>query len=224
MKNRNVGRDSSCGILLQQLAIARLERAQVLFFLFRELLEYPAAPRVARDARGAGVEVEAAAFGRNRDAKRVAREQQLRHTLFGDLRPAGLAGLAGAVDLKHALSRREPARRRNLFDQRLDVGAEELERPVAGLADQMKVPGMAVRMLEPEPALAEIDFAGDSGVDHPLQGAVDGRAADPLILAPDQIDEIVGRQVALLAEEHVDDQIAFAGTLAAGRPQAVDVG
>ena len=74
-------------ILLQQLAIARLERAQMLLFLFRELLEDAAAARVAGDARGAGVEIEPAPFGRNSDPKRVAREQKLRHTFFGDLRP-----------------------------------------------------------------------------------------------------------------------------------------
>ena len=128
------------------------------------------------------------------------------------------------MDLQHALARREAARGRDLLDQRLDVGAEELERPVAGLADQMEVPRMPVRMLEAEAALAEIDLAGDAGVDHPLQRAVDGRAADPLILAPDQIDEIVGGEVSFLAQEHVDDEIALAGALAARGPQAVDVG
>ena len=196
----------------------------MLFFLFRELLEDAATSRVAGDARGAGVEIEPAPFGRNRDPKRVAREQELRHTFFGDLRPTRLAALAGAMDLQHALSWREAARGRDLLDKRLDVGAQELERPVAGLADQMEVPGMPVRMLEPEAALAEIDFPGNPGVDHPLERPVDSRAADPLILALDQIDQIVGCQVTLLAEEHVDDEIAFAGTLAACRTQAVDVG
>jgi hypothetical protein len=100
------------------------------------------------------------------------------------------------MDLQHALAWREAARGRDLLDKRLDVGAQELERPVAGLADQMEMPWMPVRMLEPEAALAEIDFPGDSGVDHPLESPVDSRAADPLILALDQIDEIVGRQVA----------------------------
>ena len=87
------------------------------------------------------------------------------------------------------------ARRRDFFDQRLDVGAEELERPVAGLADQVEVPRLAVGVLEPEAAFAEVDLAGDAGVHHPLQRAVDGGAADALIFLADQIDEIVGAEV-----------------------------
>ena len=59
----------------------------------------------------------------------------------------------------------------------------------------MKVPRVPVRMLEAEPALAEVDLAGDARVDHPLQRAVDGGAADPLILAADEIDQIVGAEV-----------------------------
>ena len=82
---------------------------------------------------------------------------------------------------------------------------------------------MPVGVLEAEAALAEVDLARDARVHHPLQRAVDGGAADPLVLAPDQIDEIVGAEVPLLAEEHVDDQVALAGALAAGGPQAVEV-
>ena len=44
------------------------------------------------------------------------------------------------------------------------------------------------------------------------------------ILAADQVDEVVGGEVAFLAEEDVDDEVALAGALAAGRAQAVDVG
>ena len=54
---------------------------------------------------------------------------------------------------------------------------------MAGLADQVEVARLAVRVLEPEAALAEIDLAGDAGVHHPLQRAVDGGAADPVIFA-----------------------------------------
>ena len=127
------------------------------------------------------------------------------------------------MNLQHALPRREIARGSHLLEQRLDVRAEKLERPVAGLADQMEVPGMPVGMLEAEPAFAEVDLAGDAGVDHPLQRAVDGRAADSLILASDEVDEIVGGEVALLAEEDVDDQVALARALAAGWPKALEV-
>ncbi len=88
----------------------------------------------------------------------------------------------------------------------------------------MEVPRVPVGMLEPEAPLAEVHLAGDAGIDHPLQRAVDGGAADPLILAADQIDQIVGGEVAFLAQEHVDDEIALAGTLAAGRSKALDEG
>ena len=90
----------------------------------------------------------------------------------------GAAVLARAVDLHHALRGGEVARGGDLLDQRLDVGAEELGRLVAGLADQMEVARVPVRGLEAEAPFAEIDLAGDAGVDHPLQRAVDGGAAD----------------------------------------------
>ena len=67
----------------------------------------------------------------------------------------------------------------------------------------MKVARVAVRMLEAEPAFAEVDFARDARIHHPLQRAVDGGAADarPCRIAPrrradstqsGQIEEIVG--------------------------------
>ena len=82
----------------------------------------------------------------------------------------------------------------------------------------MKVPRLAVGVLEAEPAFAEVDLAGDAGVHHPLQRAVDGGAADAMVFALDEIDQIVGAEVPLLTEEHVDDQVALAGAL--GRPWA----
>src|SRR6185295_17676501 len=149
---------------------------------------------------------------------------QLRGAAFGNWRAAALAGFARAVDLQHALAGGEIPRRRHFLEQRLDVRAQELERPVAALADEMEMPRMQVRVLEAEAPLAEIDLARDAGVDHPLQRAVDRRAADPLVLGPDEIEEIVGRQVPLLAQEHVDDQVALAGPLAPGRPEALEIG
>ncbi len=112
--------------------------------------------------------------------------------------------------------------RRHFFDQRFDVRAQELEAAVAGLADEMKVPRVTVGMLEAEAAFAEVDLARDARLDHPLQRAVDGGAADALIFAADQVDQVVGGEVAFLAQEDVDDEIALAGTLAAGRTQTVD--
>ena len=93
-------------VLLQQLAVARLERAEVLLLLVGELLEDAAAARVAGDAGGAGVELEAAPFGGDRDAQRIARKQQLGRAAFDRRRTPGAAGLARAVDLQHALPRR----------------------------------------------------------------------------------------------------------------------
>ena len=81
---------------------------------------------------------------------------------------------------------------------------------------------MAVRVLEAKTPLAEIDLARDAGIDHPLQGAVDRGPADPLILSADEIDQIVGGEVAFLPQENVDDEIALAGTLAAGGAQTLD--
>ena len=183
------------------------------------------AARVARDGRGARVELEAAALGRDRDAQRVAREQQLRRAAVDRRRLAsGPAALAVAVDLDDALARGEVARGRDLLDERLDVGAEELGRLVAGLADQMEVPRVPVRVLEAEAALAEIDLAGDARIDHPLERAVDRGAADPLVFAADDVEEIVGAEVPLLLEEHVQDEVALARPLGARRPEPIDVG
>ena len=136
----------------------------------------------------------------------------------------GAAVVARPVDLQHALPRGEVARRGDLLEQRLDVRAQKLGRSVAGLADEMKVPWMPVRMLEAESALAEIDLAGDPGVHHPLQRAVDGGAADLVVLAPDQIEEIVGAEMAFLAEKDVDDEVALARALATRRTNAVEIG
>ena len=95
---------------------------------------------------------------------------------------------------------------------------------MAGLADQMKVARLPVRVLEPEAPFTEVDFAGDAGVDHPLQRAIDGRAADAVVLATNQIDEIVRAEVPLLAQEEVDDLLTFVRVLAADRLQSAQIG
>ena len=87
----------------------------------------------------------------------------------------------------------------------------------------MKVARMAVRLLEAEAAFAEIDLAGDPRIHHPLQGAIDRGAADAAIFLADQIDEVVGAEVPFLAEERIDDEVAFAGALAASRAHAFDI-
>ena len=82
---------------------------------------------------------------------------------------------------------------------------------------------MTIGMLEAKATFAEIDLARDARVDHPLQRAVDGRAADAVIFAFDEIDEIVSAEVSLLAEEHGHDVVPLARPLGAGRPQAIEV-
>ena len=73
----------------QQLAVARLELAEMFLLLEREILKHLAAARVLRHLRGARVEVEPAALGGNRNAQRVAREHQIGVTAFEllDARP-----------------------------------------------------------------------------------------------------------------------------------------
>ena len=80
---------------------------------------------------------------------------------------------------------------------------------------------MAVRVLEAELALAEIHLARDARIHHPLQRAIDRGAADALIFATDQVDQIVGAQMAFLAEEGVDDQIALVRSACRPRDGAV---
>ena len=117
----------------------------------------------------------------------------------------------------------EIARRGDLLDERLDVGAQKLGRAMAHVADEMKVSGMAVGGLESRTAFAEIDLAGDSGVDHPLQRAVDRGATDARIFPADEIAQVVRAQMTLLAQKDVEDAVALAGTLAAGRAEAGEI-
>src|SRR6266851_508662 len=203
-------------VLSQQLAVPLLERAQMLPLLRGELLEDRAAARVARHAGRARIELQAAALGGDRDAQRVPRKDQLgcravdRRSL-----PACPAFLAGPDDLDDRLSGREAARRRNLLDQRFDVGAEEFGRTAACAADQMEMAWMAERRLEARAALTEVHLACDPGPHHPLQRAIDGGAADAWILAADEIAQVVGAQVAFLAHERAENPIAFTRALAA---------
>jgi hypothetical protein len=121
------------------------------------------------------------------------------------------------------LPRLKAPRGGDLFDERLDIRAEELVRAITVLANEMEVSRVAVRVLEAEAAFAEIHLAGDAGVHHPLQRAVNGGPADPLIFALGQRDEIVGTEVPLLTEKHIDDQIALARPLGAGRSQSIEI-
>src|SRR5215216_8029933 len=88
----------------------------------------------------------------------------------------------------------------------------------------MKVAWLPIGMLETEATFTEVNFAGDTGIDHPLEGAINGRPADALIFAPADVDEVVGAEVPLLAEKHVDDLLALAGALAALWLQPAEIG
>src|SRR5258705_11951324 len=87
----------------------------------------------------------------------------------------------------------------------------------------MEMARLTIGVFETEPALAEIDFAGDASVHHPLQRAIDGGAADALIFAADEIHEIIRTQVTFLAQEHVDDLFPLAGPLAAVRLEPAEI-
>ena len=91
------------------------------------------------------------------------------------------------------------------------------------LADQMEMFWMPVRRLEPETAFAEVDLARDAGVDHPLQRAVDGGAADAGKLGAYETEEIVGAEVAFLFEEGPQNLFALGRSFAACRTQARDI-
>src|SRR4029079_143450 len=103
-----------------------------------------------------------AAFRSNRDAQGIAREDDVERHRRLLRRQAGLTRLARAVNLQHGLRRAEAPCRTHFFEQGFDVGAQEFERLLAGLADEMKVTRMPVGMLEPNPAVAEVHSAGDA--------------------------------------------------------------
>src|SRR4051812_717270 len=88
----------------------------------------------------------------------------------------------------------------------------------------MEVPRVPVRVLEAETAFAEIDFSGDTGVHHPLQRAVDGGAADALVLTARDVEQVVRAEVSLLFEEHIENEVAPARALGARRAEPLDVG
>src|SRR3954471_24417496 len=98
----------------------------------------------------------------------------------------------------------------------------------------MKVARVTIGMLEAKSALAEIDLARNARFNHPLQRPIHRgaahrrrrrrRAGSGRLLASNQFDEVVGSQVSFLPQEYVDDEIAFAGALAAGGAKAVEIG
>src|SRR2546425_1520092 len=211
------------GIAREQFLVSAPELAQMMALFLGKALEDNSAAGVLRHTRRPRVELEAAALGGNRDPQRVAREELFRVAIGRRRLLPRAALLARAIDLHHALRRREVTRRSHFFDECLDVGAEEFRRAITGLADQVIVTGMTVGMLDPETPFAEIALPGDPRVHHPLQRPVDGGAADPLVLPPNQIDEIVRAQVPLLAQKDVEDLLPLAGPVTTNRFETLDV-
>ena len=211
-------------VLGRQLVISPFECSEMLFFFTGELLEDAAAAGIGRERGGPRVELQSAPLGGNRDAQRVSRKHQLgRGSVHRRGTRPGAALLTGPEHLNDGLRRLEIAGGGNLLDERLDIRAQKFGRTVAHVADEMKMSGMPVGRLESRTSLAEIDLAGDAGVHHPLQRAVDGGATDPRVFLANKIAEIVRAQMALLTQKHIEDAVAFAGTLAAGRAQAGEI-
>jgi hypothetical protein len=119
------------------------------------------------------------------------------------------AALAESVHLDDGVGLGEAACRGNLFEARGDVGTEEFGRGSALSADEMEVARAPRRRIVAGAAVAEIHLVRHAGVDHPLQRAVDGGAADLRMLTPHGGEELVGADVPLLLQEHVEDAIAL---------------
>jgi hypothetical protein len=91
-------------------------------------------------------------------------------------------------------------------------------------ADEMKVPRMTIRGLEPGTPFAEVDLAGDAGGDHPLQRAIERGTADARILAANELEQLVRAQMALLAQEDVQNLVALGRPLTARGTQRGKIG
>ena len=82
---------------------------------------------------------------------------------------------------------------------------------------------MVIRRFEPRETFAEVDLAREALIDHPLQRAVDGRAADAGVRASYEAEEIVGAEVAFLFEEGPQNLFALSRSFAACWTQARDI-
>src|SRR5258706_5790647 len=213
----------------QELGVALLERAEMFAFLFGQLLKHRSAACVLCDAGGSGVELQTAAFRRDGDAQCVAGKDELRRRTIElrrrrSGRRARAALFTGAENLHDCLRRREVARGRDLFGQRLHIRAHELRRAMTSGANQVEVTRMPVGRLESRSPFAEIDFAGDAGVHHPLEGAIHRGAANSWMLAVHEADQIIGAEVAFLLQKRTKDVLTFARALAARGTQAGEIG
>src|SRR5712671_6185622 len=88
----------------------------------------------------------------------------------------------------------------------------------------MEMAGVPVRLLESETPFTEVHFAGDARSDHPLEGAVHRRSANPRIGPPHDVRQIVSAQMTLLTQEDADDPVPLVGAFAAGANEVRRVG
>src|SRR5262245_5274428 len=135
-------------ILFEQLFVPSLQGAEMFAFLVGKPLKQLSPMPIARDQCCPRVKLEAASLSGDGNAQRIACKQQLGRSAINRRGLACSAFFACAVNLQHALTLREIPGSRDLFNDRLNVGAQEFERPVAGLADQMEMARMTVGMLE----------------------------------------------------------------------------
>ena len=91
------------------------------------------------------------------------------------------------------------------------------------VADEMEMTRVSVGRFEARSAFAKIDFASDSGADHPLQRPVNGRPTDSWIFLVDEIAQVICAQMTLLTQKEVQDAVAFAGPLATLRDESGEV-
>ena len=89
---------------------------------------------------------------------------------------------------------------------------------MARVADQVEVMRMTVRRLETRPAFAEVNLPRETGVHHPLQCSINGRASDAGRLATDEIEQVVRAQMPLLLQKDPENLVALARVLAAYVP------
>ena len=152
LKNRNVGRDSRRGSR-STTPQARPRGWRCAFSSWRDA-RTPAAAGVAGHAgracrtRGRCARVAIAT------ARRRARTRDRCGCRRPRLTPCRAAVLAGPEDLTTVWFGSKDCDAATSSTS-LDVGAEELEGAVAGLADQVEVPGLPVGVLEPRPPLTE---------------------------------------------------------------------
>src|SRR6187431_2630071 len=134
--------------------------------------------------------------------------------LVGRAHRPGRAVAAGAVDLVAMALDREADLGRDVFLQLLDLRVRELEDLAAGPADEVVVVLPLVVALEDALAL-ELQLAREAGVLQELERAVDGRAAHVRPALLDELQEVVDGEVALGAQERVEDRLALVAALQA---------